>query len=168
MELKTLPEFDRLVLKACLEKDLINKKAVKQAVYDLASAHKPFFNIGSQHGSAMFAPEQSRFNSPRHQVYKEILEQVKLLKDHIDVSKTKEELELEKKMERQIAADELLAVDSRKDHLKDSILECQKKFNRKSELIKSRRNTIALMEQAPEDDSEEERNLKLPEIVKKE
>jgi hypothetical protein len=45
--MKALPEFDRIVLKNILDKDLINKKAVKQAVYDLASAHKPFFNLGS-------------------------------------------------------------------------------------------------------------------------
>lgn len=41
--------------------------------------------MGSQHGSAMFAPEQG---SPRGRVYESILEQVKLLKDQIDVSKT--------------------------------------------------------------------------------
>ena len=62
LEMRALPEFDRIVLKACLDKNLINKKAVKQAAYDLASANKPFFNLGSQHGSAMFAPDQS---SPR-------------------------------------------------------------------------------------------------------
>ena len=87
--MRALPEFDRKVLKACIDKNLINKKAVKQAAYDLASANKPFFNLGSQHGSAMFAPEQSRFSSPRGQVYEEILEQVRQLKQHIDVSKTK-------------------------------------------------------------------------------
>ena len=65
LELRALPEFDRKVLKACLDKNLINKKAVKQAAYDIGSANKPFFNLGSQHGSALFAPEQSRFSSPR-------------------------------------------------------------------------------------------------------
>ena len=71
------------------------------------------------------------------------MENVKSLKDHIDVSKTQEELMVEKQMEKEIIEDEIKAVESRKDHLTESIIDCKKKFNRKSELLKSRRNTIA-------------------------
>lgn len=72
---------------------------------------------------------------------------MRLLKDHIDVSRTVEELELEKQMDKEIKSDEQLAVESRKDFLKSSILDCQSKFNRKSELLKARRNTIAQVEE---------------------
>ena len=67
-------------------------------------------------------------------------------------------------MDKEIKSDEMLAVDSRKEFLKSSIMDCHSKFNRKSELLKSRRNTIAQVEEFEYED----KSLVLPDIVKKE
>jgi hypothetical protein len=64
LNMRNLPDFDRILLSKIIEKELINKKNVKQSIYDIASAHKPFFNVQSQSGSALFVPIERRRNSP--------------------------------------------------------------------------------------------------------
>jgi hypothetical protein len=47
--------------------------------------------------------------------------------------------------------DEKLAIESRKEHLFTSIQECQRRFNSKQEYFKSRRHSIAKVEQGDYD-----------------
>ena len=73
------------------------------------------------------------------------------MKDKIDTSKTVEEIKVTTKMQQEIIRDEEVYVESRKEVLKEQIRESMDKFHQKAEMIKSRRNTIAQVEQYSEE-----------------
>tara|TARA_B110000285_G_C15113023_1_gene612280 strand:- start:775 stop:1077 length:303 start_codon:yes stop_codon:yes gene_type:complete len=81
--------------------------------------------------------------SPRAQVFKDILDNAKELKGEIDVTRTVQEIEFEKTIEKEIIKDEQHFTDSRKEYLSNTVQEVNERFNHKKEKLRTRRHSIA-------------------------
>ena len=63
LDYRSLPAYDKKLLKNLVKTDQINKRVVKMAVIEATSAHPPFFNISQAKlsiGSVTFLPSPGR------------------------------------------------------------------------------------------------------------
>jgi hypothetical protein len=122
--------FDKKLIQHLANKELLNAENVRTALQDQRKAHKPFFNVGpEQVGSVTFLPspegkslrqlQKSRLAPhPSAKVLDIVLAEAQGFADDIDLTKTQEEVRLERQMEKKLRDDEYRASEQRKQILK--------------------------------------------------
>ena len=87
------------------------------------------------------------------------------MKNEVDTTKTADEINMIKKMEQQQREDEHNFKQTRQQALAAQIKDLENKFNRKTEMVKTRRKTITKLHEFEEKDfGEEPPEMKLPDI----
>lgn len=116
-----MPAFDKKLIKKFQEEQLFNVQNIKDAKYNEKVAPKTFFNIAQkpadQPGTVTFLPSpgkktlkkhlNERKTSPKAQIFDSMMKQAQNLKDHIDTSKTIEELRECDMLDKQLKREEI-------------------------------------------------------------
>jgi hypothetical protein len=90
------------------------------------------------------------------------------LKGEIDVTRTVQEVEFEKTIEKEIIKDEKHYTDSRKEYLSNTVQELNDRFNQKKEKLRTRRHSVAKVHQEDDDEDRSKSVLVLPSIKNRE
>lgn len=146
---RKMETLDRSLISKLMSTEVINAKHVREGKQSHKRKPKPFFNSSAaQPASVMFgSPRHSESTvglraSPSQEIFGSIMDRASDFKGLIDITKSREEMEQDRMLERELAQDVEKAKDSRKEFLKTQMREYNAKVSGKKENYNSRRRSV--------------------------